>query len=130
MRRNMQRGILGAAILLVAIPAAGAAELVEFVDGRYLRVESHTAVGTFMRLDLTASSFLVIPAERVESIQRGGQVVYRSKPTDPVREYASGPAGSMVEPAAAGGALRSRGPWNWDRPAPGVTLTAHTQDRR
>lgn len=130
MRGTNGRRILGLAVVLAALSSATAGELVEFVDGRYLRVESHEAVGAFIRLDVAASSFLVIPAERVEAIQRGGLVVYRPASGVHASGIASGPAGSMGEPVEADGALRGRGPWNWDRPAPGVILADRTRDRR
>ena len=55
---------------------AAAAELVRFVDGRYLEIVSHTVKGKWITLNLKAGSTVGLPAGRVEKIEKGGLVVF------------------------------------------------------
>jgi hypothetical protein len=98
--RNHPARVLAATtvVLLAALFAtvATAGELVRFVDGRYLEIESHAVHGQAIRLTVGSGGVLVFAADRVEWIERGGQRVLGEGPA----ETAAGrtrPAGEPVE---------------------------------
>ena len=74
----MRRTIAGIALAAcLAGGAARAADVVEFADGRYLEVQSHSVLGDYIRLEVRPGSFLVFPADRVDEIRRERLLVYR-----------------------------------------------------
>lgn len=64
-------------LLAAGTAAVRAAEVVEFVDGRYLEIRSHRVSGPLIRLDVAQDSFLVVPQSCVDAIRRDRQVVFR-----------------------------------------------------
>ena len=71
--------VLMAAIALVLpwlASAVVADDLVRFSDGRYLKVRSHEIRNQAARLELAPESRIVIPLRQIDSITRGGRVVY------------------------------------------------------
>jgi len=114
---------LGIAILAAVLPStAFADEVVKFVDGRYLKIASHTEIETAIRLSIGTRGMIVVPASRVETIERDGAVVYRAPaPRTAKARESSVPAEGEVR-FARGRGLYSRGSDTGDRPAPGLLL--------
>ena len=74
------RGLLSGVVLLLLLVASAApalaGEVVEFTDGRYLAVRSHSVHGEYVRLDLDRGSFLIIPASTIDTIRRNRSPVF------------------------------------------------------
>jgi hypothetical protein len=111
----MRRTIVGIAFAAcLAGGAVRAADVVEFADGRYLEVQSHSVLGDFIRLEVRTGSYLVFPATQVDEIRRERLVVYSQNggaesgtttpPLEPGAEKATSTetAGLQREPAASG----------------------------
>ena len=65
------------AMLVVSVTGSiFAGEVVRFVDGRYLEIKSHEIDRSMIRLNLRSDSYLIVPVNGVETIERGGLVVY------------------------------------------------------
>lgn len=56
-------------------PAAAADEAVRFADGRYLEIAHHRVDGAWIELHLPGA-VLLVPARRVDRIERDGRVLY------------------------------------------------------
>jgi hypothetical protein len=91
------------ACCLAAVSVSGAVQVVEFTDGRYLRVESHQSSDGWIRLDLP-DGWLLVPEDHVQSIAREADrhVVY-AKRVKPQRSTADrlrvGPVTDGARPA-------------------------------
>lgn len=120
------RGIVLILVLAVLAPSVAAAEeMVTFVDGRFLKVESHLVGQAAVRLVFGERGTIVVPADRVESIERNGRVVYRAPaPRAAGAEQASVPAAGDFR-STRDHELYSRGPKAGDRPAPGPLLASN-----
>jgi len=86
----MSRKHFRAALILVSLLGSGAAlaaDVVEFSDGRYLEVRSHSVEGDAIRLEVDRGSFMVIPADSVDTIRREREIVYphQDRPATPLR---------------------------------------------
>ena len=82
--------VLMAALLsgVLHSPLALADEVVEFQDGRYLKVESHEVLDASMRLNVSGESYFIFPLSRVDRIERNGKEVFRQP--NPVAVRADG----------------------------------------
>ena len=115
MRNKPVRGVAAAAAVLLAVllaTGASAGELVRFVDGRYLEIDSHVVQGEAIRLTVESGGVLVFAADRVEWIERGGQRVLGDGPAETAAGR-SGPGRDGVTTVTAAAGERVR------RPAPG-----------
>jgi hypothetical protein len=88
--------VLMAALLAAALhsPLALADEVVEFQDGRYLKVESHEVLDASIRLNVSGDSYLIFPLSRVDRIERNGRDVLRQP--NPVAVRADGSESSEM----------------------------------
>lgn len=64
--------IVGTAMLAWATTAVDAREVVRFVDGRYLEIDSHRVVGQVVRLDVASGAYIAVERDRIEWIERAG----------------------------------------------------------
>ena len=62
-----------------AVAAGRGEQVARFIDGRYMVIQGHEISGTWVRLDLGGESWLLMPLDRVKSIQnrRHDRYVYR-----------------------------------------------------
>jgi hypothetical protein len=91
--------VLMAALLSAVLysPLALADEVVEFQDGRYLKVESHEVLDASIRLNVSRDSYVIFPLSRVDRIERNGKEVFRQP--DPVAVRADGSEACPTESA-------------------------------
>ncbi len=75
MRRSLGRW-MGAIAIATAFASASAGEVVRFVDGRYLEVESHAVEGNTLKLVVKPGGEIRMPVSRVEQIRRDDEVVF------------------------------------------------------
>jgi hypothetical protein len=122
---SVRRVVLGIFIAAVVLPSTVLAdELVKFVDGRYLKIASHKEFDTALRLSIGSRGMIVVPASRVETIERDGAVVYRAPaPRKETARENPVPAEGEVR-FARGRGLNSRGSGTGDRPTPGPLLAS------
>lgn len=106
-------------VVTAAMPAA-AAELVLFVDGRYLEVRSHEEQGEAIRLRVAPDSFVVVPRARIEWIR------------DPAQEAAAPPRATVLRVTPTVGEAEPDRPMVSSRPVaplrpPAVALAARDE---
>ena len=89
-----------------------AAEVVEFADGRYLEVRSHTVLGDYIRLEVPSGSYLVFPVARVDEIRHERRLVYRypTLPPSDREPFALGEPRRAPDPTASTRARASTDP--------------------
>lgn len=68
-------------------PTISAGDVVQFQDGRFVRVEHHEIHGAYAKLDF-GNGTLWMPRERIEHISRAGLVVYGERTDRPREIYA------------------------------------------
>jgi len=70
--------LLAAVVAVIAFTPAHAESVVQFTDGRYLRVSEYEVSEGWIRLDVVRGSVMLFPLKRVARIERDGQVVYKA----------------------------------------------------
>ena len=70
--------LLAALVVVIAITPAHAESIVQFTDGRYLKVSSFEISEGWIRLDVIRGSVMLFPLSRVVRIDQEGQAVYKA----------------------------------------------------
>jgi len=70
--------LLAALVVVIAFTPAHAESVVQFTDGRYLKVSSYEISEGWIRLDVTRGSVMLFPLSRVVRIDQEGQAVYKA----------------------------------------------------
>jgi hypothetical protein len=70
--------LLAALVVVIAFTPAHAESVVQFTDGRYLKVSSYEISGGWIRLDVIRGSVMLFPLSRVLRIDQEGQAVYKA----------------------------------------------------
>jgi hypothetical protein len=93
---------------VLAFPLVFADEVVEFQDGRYLKIESHVVLDRSMRLNVSGGSYLIFPLSLVDRIERNGKEVFRHPDAATSRDPESGASPVLISGLREGDRDRQR----------------------
>jgi len=89
MRRVLSGAVFLALVCAWTVPGR-TAEVVEFTDGRFLKVHAHIDEGYYVRLVVDRDGWIIIPANKIDEIRDDVRVVYRNEAAaDPASELSA-----------------------------------------